>query len=141
LIPRFPSKPFPRPRETTRKCEYCGEPHHFDLSCRFCSHMHDARRNIEENHPGEGLPHQNLVKLAGHLSAGIHNAFILAHGRGGFDPTREELNLAAQWAIEEFQGNTYCLREKPNGSMTDIRKPAAVEKSQPEQTEKPGEAK
>jgi hypothetical protein len=51
----------------------------------------------------------------------MHEGFILAHSHGGFDPTREELNEAATWALEQFVGTEYVLREKPNGSTTALK--------------------
>ncbi len=111
--------PISRPlRDNTRTCRYCGNKHHYDLGCQFCSQMQASRSNIKRGHQGEGLQHQNLVKLAGHLASGLHSGFIKAQGSGGFYPTREELTKAAEWALEEFNNTEYCLRSKPNGSMT-----------------------
>lgn len=107
------------------RCRYCGETHHRDLGCSFCGSLHTARFNIERIHPGMGLQHQNLVKLAGHLAAGLHKGFIQAHGRGEFDPTQKELDQATTWAIEEFIGTGYVLRDTPNGSMTEMDADAA----------------
>lgn len=99
-------------------CPYCHKPRHRGLGCQFCGDLQTARRAIEEKHPGTGLAHQNLVKLAGHLAAGMNAGYVQAR-KGGFRPTRKELDQAAAWALERFTGILYVLPEKPNGSMTE----------------------
>jgi hypothetical protein len=116
-------RPIPKPQPllpSVPRCGYCGDSHHRDLACSFCSQIRSARYAIEQSHPGRGLQHQNLVKLAGHLASGMHEGFIRAHGRGNFDPTRQELDQAAKWALEQFLETGYVLRETPNGSMTTV---------------------
>ena len=109
-------------------CSYCGRSVARDLGCSFCNQIQRARYTIEQTHSGEGLQHQNLVKFAGHLAAGMHSGFMTAKS-GGFYPTRAELNQAATWALEQFLATQYVLREKPNGSMSavDVVAPPAVE--------------
>jgi hypothetical protein len=109
-------------RRLRDRCPYCGDRHHPDLGCSFCGDLQRARFDIERQHPGTGRPHQNLVKLAGHLAAGLHKGFLTAHGRGQFDPTQTELDQATIWAVEQFVGTRYILRDHPNGSMTELEK-------------------
>ena len=104
------------------RCRYCGRTHHYDLACPFCSDLQRAMVDIERKYPGTGLQHQNLVKFAAHLAAGLHQGYIQAHGRGGFDPTQTEMNTAAQWALEQFLDTGYVMRDEPNGSMTEVNK-------------------
>jgi hypothetical protein len=93
--------------------------------------MSRARIAIERKHSGNGLPHQNLVKFAAHLAAGLDEGFIQARTRGRFDPAEEEFVQALTWAVEQFKSNGYCLRREPNGSMTDVLQTANATNPQP----------
>lgn len=104
-------------RPSRTNCPNCGEPCAFDVGCGPCRDVQRARHEIERVHPGEGLQHQNFVKFAGHLAAGLHSGLHRAKV-AGFHPTRDELDRAAAWALEQFLGTGYVLPREPNGSMT-----------------------
>jgi hypothetical protein len=117
-------------------CRYCGRQHSRDLGCAFCRDTQRARFEIERKRPGAGLQHENLTKLAGHLAAGLAEGFRTAHGRGQFDPTYQELQQAAAWALDQFLSSGYVLRSEPNGSMTSLQ---SANERKPQPTNEPGE--
>ena len=80
-------------------CRYCGKMHQPDVGCTFCSQLSVARDNIAARHCGDGLAHQNLVRLAAQIASAMHRALTLA---ACTRPTRDELIDATTWAVEEF---------------------------------------
>ncbi len=92
------------------RCQRCGRAISRDIGCRFCSDVMGAFSEQSRENPELPRP---LLCLAAELFAGLNQTFISRHVR--WTPSKDDLDTAADLAVERFKAIQYVLPKKSEG--------------------------